>query len=151
MLVSALLVGAAHGARALHYLTCRHGFEGALVAELARGGVAATSPCAALARIDAETDSLPDPAYALQVLPRAVEVRAASIKGLAEGAAAALGAGDASSAEAIHARQLLADAPRGSLETHTLVADTIRGVPREKAKLVRRAESVAEQLQSQLR
>lgn len=117
----------------VHYLTCRHGYEATLVAELSRSGLVASSPCTALARL--ETDAhLPAPTYALQILPHAIEVRGPSIKALADGAASAINDG------AIAA--LLKAAPRGALQTHVLVPDCLRGVPPSKAKLMNRCESI---------
>ena len=108
-----------------------------MLAELRRNAITATSPCAAVARIEATAP--PDPTYALQVLPHAVEVQGVSIKMLADGAAKAIDA------------ELLSAAPRGALTTHVLVPDTLRGVPPAKAKLGRRCEAVADQLRHTLR
>lgn len=136
-----LLVPAAGAVRPVHYLLGRHGHEVALMTELGRAGMdVTTSPCAGLVRVDAEDSPLPEPAYALQILPAAVEVRAASIKGLAQAAAQAVGSSS-----------LLAEAPRGSLAVHALVPDLLRGVPPGKAKLLRRCEMVASTLSSTLR
>ena len=138
--------------RGLHYLTCRHTYESTLITELARQGYTADvgSPCAAVARLECDPDELVDPVYALQILPNAREVRGASIKALADGAAAALGAAPGSDANN-PAGALLSAASRGSLETHTLVPDMLRGVPLPKAKLLRRCETVAEKLNAQLK
>ena len=64
----------------LHYLTCRHTFEPTLISELSRGGFDKTSsPLEAVVRLEASGGAQPpDPVYALQILPDAVEVRAAS-------------------------------------------------------------------------
>ena len=129
----------------LHYLTCRHTFEPTLISELCRSGLAeATSPLEAVVRPDTSGGTQPpDPAYALQILPDAVEVRAASISGLVDGAAAVLCSDDNA--------LLLDGAPRGSLLTHSLVPDLLRGAPPTKAKLLRRCETVAEKLGKVLR
>jgi hypothetical protein len=140
--------------RAVHYLVCRHGYEPALLAELSRGGLSATSPCSAVARVSTTLNGLTDPAYAIQILPHAVEVRAASIKALADGAADALGMSVTTASEDVassRAQQLLASAPRGALSTHALVPDVLRGVPRDKAKLMRRCDNVADNLGALLR
>lgn len=140
-------------ARALHYLTCRHGYEPALLTELARSGITATSPCAAVARCAAEAVDglLPDPTYALQILPHATEVSGVSIKELADGAAEALGAGSSDDAAPSHARELLSNAPRGAMVTHCLVPDLLRGAPPNKAKLLRRCDGVADKLNERLK
>ena len=65
-------------APALHYYTCRHSFEPALLAELARAGHSdCATPCAGAVRVHATEYARPaDLTYALQVLPCAREVRA---------------------------------------------------------------------------
>ena len=70
-------------------------------------------------------------------------MRGGSIRLLVDGAASALGDGAAGA--------LLSAAPRGSLLTHALVPDMLRGVPSKKAKLLRRCETVAESLRKDLR
>ena len=70
-------------------------------------------------------------------------MRAASISGLVDGAAAVLCSDDNA--------LLLDGAPRGSLLTHSLVPDLLRGAPPTKAKLLRRCETVTEKLGKVLR
>ena len=75
---------------ALHVFTCRHTFEPALLAELARAGYSdCSSPCAGavLVQHDDQHDEAPDLTYALQALPCSHEVRGGSIKSLASAAA----------------------------------------------------------------
>jgi len=90
-----------------------------------------------------ETQYTPDPAYALQILPNAIEVRAASISGIVRGAAKVLCADENAA--------LLDSAPRGSLVTHALVPDLLRGVPPPRAKLLSRCGNVADKLGKVLR
>ena len=127
---------------ALHVFTCRHTFEPALLAELARAGYSdCSSPCAGavLVQHQDQHDEAPDLTYALQALPCSHEVRGGSIKSLASAAAEILDV------------DILRSLPRGSLVTHTLVPDLLRGVPPKKAKLLRRCETVAEMLLDGLR
>ena len=118
-----LLIGAP---AALHYLTCRHGYEPALLTELERSGFEATSPCAAVVRVAEAVESTST--YALQVLPYTAEVRAASIKALATAAASQLGAIDEAHDDSQRAMELLRSAPRGGLLVQALVPDILRGV-----------------------
>ena len=134
--------------QSLHYYTCRHTFEATLIEELERNGCqSATTPCEAVVRASGGT--LLDPVYALQALPLAAEVRGASVKALADAAAAVLGAdGGATTGPAA---ELLEGAPKGTLSTHVLVPDVLRGTPPAKAKLMRRVEAIEERLGSSLR
>ena len=110
-----------------HYFTCRHGFEAPLIAELERlpsDGARATSPCPGAVRLDGDDlPGLPDPTYALQILPDVREVRAPSTKKLAIAAAECV---------IDHFASDLDGAPRGSLDMHVLVPDLLRGVPPNK-------------------
>ena len=129
-----------------HYFTCRHGFEAPLIAELERlpsDGARATSPCPGAVRLDGDDlPGLPDPTYALQILPDVREVRAPSTKKLAIAAAECV---------IDHFASDLDGAPRGSLDMHVLVPDLLRGVPPNKAKLLRRGQDVADQMRALLR
>ena len=120
------------------------------VSELTRTGFAATNPCTAVVRVET-AESLLDPTYALQILPHAVEVRGASIKELADGAAVALGAVEDDGVIGCREREMLAAATRGALATHVLVPDLLRGVPPARAKLGRRCNGVADKLGTILR
>ena len=134
--------------RRIHYFTCRPGYEQCLQDELSQSKWATSVHGTALVRAEApEPQKLghtPDPAYALQVLPRAFEVSGASIRVLAANVADALQATD-------DLRELLSAGPRGSLVLHALVPDLLRGVPSKKAKLLRRCEAVADEVCESLR
>lgn len=121
-----------------------------MLTELTRTGFAATNPCTAVVRVET-AESLLDPTYALQILPHAVEVRGASIKELADGAAVALGAVEDDGVIGCREREMLAAATRGALATHVLVPDLLRGVPPARAKLGRRCNGVADKLGTILR
>ena len=128
----------------VHFLTCRHTFEPALIAETLRAGYEdCSSPCAGAVRVQTDGSEqqliVPDFSYALQALPCASEVRAASIKGLATAALEKL------------PLETLEGLPKGSLQTHVLVPDLLRGVPTTKAKLLRRCENIADLLVGELR
>ena len=146
--MAALAMLAPHAcAAALTYFTCRHSYEPSLIEELQRDPAnrfrTVTSPAAAVVRADDSPSALPsrpDPTYALQYLPDAVEIRQSSIKALSVAAY-----------EALALSPELETARRGSLEVHCLVPDLLRGVPSSKAKLLRRCENVAGMLTSSLR
>ena len=155
-----LLTGAAIALRApppvavCHYFTCRHTYEETLCDELEQGSpnVELSVPEAAIVKLLGAIDDVPDPAYALQILPHAIEVRGSSINILASAAAAALGVQpSASPAPSTAAQRVLSEAPRGSLRVHTLVPDVLRGVPHKRAKLLRRCEAISKALVTKLR
>ena len=85
-----LLAGASLALRApppvavCHYFTCRHTYENTLCEELGRDlpDVEVSSPGVAVVKLLGHIDAVPDPAYALQVLPHAVEVSGASVNAL---------------------------------------------------------------------
>lgn len=148
--LSSTAAALASASRTTTYFTCRHGFEAALISECERSHQHSTAvcstPCPGAVRLDVSSDErelgLPDPSYALQILPHSLEVRGSSVKALATAAAAALSDDN----------ELLQGAPRGSLSMfHVLVPDLLRGVPAPKAKLLRRGQAVMESLQDQLR
>ena len=120
------------------YFACRHTYESTLRKELERVGASRTSsPCPGLvAASDAEGL---DPAYALQTLPDAHAVSGESAKDLATAALAAL------------PLKLLAGAPRGSLVTHCLVPDTLKGRPAARAQWHARATRGGEMVTATLK
>lgn len=138
----------------VHFFTCRHGYEQPLAAELERNGARhVNTPCQAVVSAEFDTvEVLPDPAYALQILPSAVEISGMSVKSLASNAAAALGvANGATSFDDETSNELLNSACRGALTVHALVPDLLRGTPPQKCRLLRRCSAVADALTGSLR
>ncbi len=125
--------------------TCRHTFEETLCEELSGlSGVQRAAPVLpglVRAQVDPKLAAAPDalqrldPVYALQVLPNAQPVQAASIKGLAEGLLAL-------------AAPAFVDG-LASWDVHALVPGQLKGTP--KPLMQRRAELVAEAVVAGLR
>jgi len=137
--------GLVHGLRPT-FFTCRHTYEAVLQDEIVLRGPASpascTSPLPGLVRVAEQLPSQLDPVYALQVLPKAVEVRADSVKTLATAVVDAL----MESADDVEA---LSRAPRGSLAVHELVPGMLKGTP--KPALSRRCGAIATAVTDQLR
>lgn len=146
LLLAPIAAGLVTGLRPTFY-TCRHTYEGVLQDEIVLHSLASpaacTSPLPGLVRV-AASEQLPselDPVYALQVLPKAVEVRAESVKTLATAVVDALM--ESVDVEALHL------APRGSLAVHELVPGLLKGTP--KPALSRRCGAIAAAVTDQLR
>lgn len=153
MAMIAFVLGLAGPPLRVSYLTCRRSYEPTLIEELVRNGVPAAAcsvPIDAAVRVsDASllyeahlrASALMDPAYALQILPAAVEVQGDSVRLLTHAALEVLDTpGDV---------VLLRAALRGSLRIHTLVPDLLCGgrTPR----LLRRCEAIADGVSRTLR
>jgi Predicted SAM-dependent methyltransferase len=161
------------------YYTCRHTYEEALMEEIQKyamrveeqtqndsvGRLTVSSPYPGLVRVEQQNhqerghqDLLSeyfDPIYALQTMPNAVVVSAASIKGLAkEIMLALLGiCDDGNNVDLDHVstlqRNQLRSACRGSLVVHTIVPGCCKGQPAPTMKY--RCDKVGEELIKMLR
>lgn len=159
------------------YYTCRHTYEEALMEEIQKyamrveeqtqndrvGSITVSSPYPGLVRVEQQNherhqDLLSeyfDPIYALQTMPNAVVVSAASIKGLAkEIMLALLGiCDDGNNVDLDHVstlqRNQLRSACRGSLVVHTIVPGCCKGQPAPTMKY--RCDKVGEELIKMLR
>ena len=158
------------------YYTCRHTYESTLMDEITNhlhissssSSIShsvkdkVTSPYPGLVRVvsskpnlNGEHDDgkdvdayLPDPVYALQIFPWAVEVEAESINALAKSALEALGLQNDSDNCNKDLIQRLQSAPRGSLTVHTLVPGMLKGSP--KPPMDRRARTIGDAMMKQL-
>jgi hypothetical protein len=152
------------------YFTCRHTYEETLMEEIHRydetllSSKSCSSPFPGIVRVEpvgdnslfsnTDTDTPYDPVYALQSMPNAVIVSAASIKGLAKEVYSALlpeeDEGATTSDETIrNLRVALRQAPRGSLALHALVPGMGKG--QTDPVMLRRSTTIASTLADMLK
>ena len=156
------------------YYTCRHTYESTLMEEIKKQKCLnsnqtipkyskISSPCPGLVRVENEessstyphtypyTDCLPDPIYALQILPWAEEIKAESINALAQNTMERLGIMTSSTNESFSNVFIshLQSSSRGSLTIHTIVPGMLKGTP--KPQMERRVRSIGDIIIKQMK